>query len=183
MRIPFGRLVLVLGLALSACAGPTATRDTVRGALADCRAPWTRSQIPARISVCSQALDSGALSRQERADALTMRGAAYMLTAAFDKALADYDAVVRLAPVSALAHNNRGGAYFAKAQSDLAVKDFDRALALEPNYAGALGNRGAAYAGLDEPRRAIADLDRAIALDPSDASFYGNRGSAYIELG
>jgi tetratricopeptide (TPR) repeat protein len=175
--------VLVVGLALAGCAGQTAARDTGRDALAACIAKATPSVLPARIPVCSQALDSGTLTESERADALTMRGAAYMLTPAFDKALADYDGVVRLRPGNAIAYTNRGGAYVAKLQFDSALKDFDRALALEPDYATALRNRGAAYVGLDEPRRAIADLNRAIALAPNDAGIYGNRGYAYIELG
>ena len=64
----------------------------------------------------------------------------------YDKAIADGNEAIRLAPTYALAYNSRGNAWDAKKEYDKAIADFGEAIRLEPKYALAYANRGQAWA-------------------------------------
>jgi tetratricopeptide (TPR) repeat protein len=51
-----------------------------------------------------------------------------------DRAIADYNQVIRLAPNNADAYNNRGNAYYKKGDYDRAIADFEAGLRIDPNY-------------------------------------------------
>ena len=101
----------------------------------------------------------------------------------YDKALADYDAAIRLDPKYAVAYANRGAAYKEKGDLDRAIADYDAAIRLDPKLAVAYNNRGFAYDKKGDLDRVIADYDAAIRLDPKYAVAYANRGAAYEEKG
>jgi tetratricopeptide (TPR) repeat protein len=56
------------------------------------------------------------------------RGVAYSGKGDYDRAIADYDLVVRLAPTEAAAYYDRGSVYGRKGDYDRAISDFDRAV-------------------------------------------------------
>jgi len=70
-------------------------------------------------SVQDQSLDP------KDAAAFSSRGDAYYDKGEFDRAIQDYDQVIRLNPTSAAAFNNRGLAYVATGQFDQAIQDYD----------------------------------------------------------
>jgi tetratricopeptide (TPR) repeat protein len=120
------------------------------------------------------------------ADAYYNRGLAYTNKGELDRAIADYDEVIRLNPKYAEAYNNRGVAYANKGELDRAIADYDEAIRLDPINAVTYHNRGVAYANKGELDRAIADYDEAIRLDldpPREAAIYYARGVAYASKG
>ena len=62
-----------------------------------------------------------------------------------DRAIADFDAAVKLDPNDAIAVNNRGLRHRNKGDADRAIADFSAAIKLKPDYVNALYNRGTAY--------------------------------------
>ena len=99
----------------------------------------------------------------------------------YDRAIADYDQVIRLDPKHALAYSYRGSAYRHKGEYDRAIADFDQAIKLDPKSVYAYNNRGNVYYLKGEHDRAIADYDQTIRLDPKHVAAHNNRGNAYFD--
>lgn len=81
-----------------------------------------------------------------------------------DKAIADFNAAIRLQANFGRAYNGRGCAFQAKGMLDTAIADFDEAIRLNPNYATAYENRSAAHAKLGNKKLADADAAKASKL-------------------
>jgi tetratricopeptide (TPR) repeat protein len=92
-----------------------------------------------------------------------------------DKAISEYDEVIRLDPTSASAFCGRALVWFERKDYDRAIADDSEAIRLDPKHAWAFNNRGNARAAKNEFVRALADYDEAIRLDPSLAVAYRNR--------
>src|SRR6266702_4480760 len=124
------------------------------------------------IRECTAAVQSGG-------HALPMiyltRAAAYVLKGDYERALADYDEAIKLAPHTALAFAQRGEVHAKRRDYDSAIADYERAIELEPNLASAFSNRGLAWASKGEIRLAIADYTKAINLDPNLPVAFNNR--------
>jgi tetratricopeptide (TPR) repeat protein len=58
----------------------------------------------------------------------------------YDRAIADYNAALRIDPKYASAYNNRGIAYWGKKDYCRARADYEKALQLDPNYTTARNN-------------------------------------------
>jgi tetratricopeptide (TPR) repeat protein len=81
------------------------------------------------LSACTAVIESGKESPRVLTDALMRRGNAYFNDKNdYDRAIQDYDAIIRIDPNKALAFNNRGNGYLRKAQYDRALQDFDQAI-------------------------------------------------------
>jgi len=96
------------------------------------------------------------------------RGEIYARNNAYDRAIADYNAAIRLDPV-AVSFLDRGMAYYLKgggANLDRALADYDRAIALDDRKALAYNNRGLALRDKGEWTRAYADFSTALEFDP-----------------
>ena len=87
--------------------------------------PWAE-----QIAGCTQAIGSGRFSGTGLAKLLNNRGVAYLNTRDFDRAIADYDRAISLAPNAAAPLNGRGVAYMAKNDFDHALADLDQAIRL-----------------------------------------------------
>jgi tetratricopeptide (TPR) repeat protein len=149
-------------------------------AFADDKDTCAKAAGDERIAACTRVIAAG---RGNLAWAYNNRGLAYRAKGDNDRAIADYDAAIRLDPKDAHAYNNRGIAYRAKGDNDRAIADSDQAIRLNPKYAHAYNNRGIAYRAKGDNDRAIADYDQAIRLDPKYAQAYRNRGVAYHTKG
>ncbi|MEI7873856.1 MAG: tetratricopeptide repeat protein [Alphaproteobacteria bacterium] len=116
--------------------------------------------------------------------ALLLRGMSHHRLGDADRALADYDEILRREPGHAVAHLNRGIVLSThKDEPGKAIADFDRVLVLTPDGVDALVFRGDAHTRLGDYRKALADLDRAVSLAPDHAQTRVLRGLARALLG
>jgi tetratricopeptide (TPR) repeat protein len=135
-----------------------------------------------RLSACTAVIESGKEAPRMLAEALMRRGNAYFNDKQdYDRAIQDYDAIIRIDPNKALAFNNRGNGYLRKAQYDRALQDFDQALRLDPKFALALVNRAAVHRAKARFDDAIRDCDQAIAINAKFAAAYFGRAASYQE--
>ncbi len=114
---------------------------------------------------------------------LLNRGFAYEQLGQFDKAVADYDAALKIMP-------NDAQTYFSKAdlefnqlkQTQAAVDDYTKGLALDKTNTGALLNRAAGYFQLKNFAAALADLNGALGVKPGDPDITKNRAAVHMQL-
>lgn len=115
--------------------------------------------------------------------ALNDRGSNHTLAGHLDKAIADFDAAVKLAPNEALPRYNRGATRFLDGDLEGAVEDFTAAIERDPEFVQAYQRRGVARLNLDELQEALADFDAALRLLPDNAETLVERGTCRAELG
>jgi tetratricopeptide (TPR) repeat protein len=132
-----------------------------------------------RISACSDIIRAGGDPPAKLPYAYCNRGSAYQQHGDLDKAIADYDEVVKLDPVSHLSYVCRAHGHQARRQFDQAIDDYNRAIALNPRSTDAFVGRGIAYRSKGEYDRAIADYTDAIRLDSVYVPAFRNRALAY----
>ena len=111
------------------------------------------------------------------------RADAYVRKGDYDRALADYDEAIKLAPDTAIAFALRGEVHAKRGDYDGAIADYERAIERAPNLPSAFSNRGLAWANKGELRLAIADYTKAIKLDPNLPVAFNNRGIAHAARG
>jgi len=110
-------------------------------------------------------------------------GYAWILRGEFERARAEHERAVRLAPDVAAYRANLGEALrrlgrFAEAETQL-----DRAIALAPELAPAWMRRGQLKSEVGRAAEALLDLDRALELAPRNALVMRYRGSTLVSLG
>jgi tetratricopeptide (TPR) repeat protein len=135
------------------------------------------------ITACDRVIASDKLGGSRLAFAYYNRGLARLEIGEYDRAIADFNASIRLDPASASTFNNRGSAWYAKGDQDRAIADFDKAIQLDATYAFAYNNRGEVWKDKGDFNRAIADYGKAISLDPDYTAAYANRALAYERVG
>ncbi len=101
----------------------------------------------------------------------------------YERAIQDFDQVIKLDSNFKYAYNDRGAAFSDLGQNERAIQDYNQAIKLDPNFRMVYNNRGNAYKALGRHERAIQDYDQALRLDPKFSFAYYNRGSAYLALG
>src|SRR6266487_3402511 len=69
------------------------------------------------------------------------RADAYVRKGDYDRALADYDEAIKLAPGTAIAFALRGEVHAKRGDYDGAIADYERAIEREPNLPSAFSNR------------------------------------------
>jgi tetratricopeptide (TPR) repeat protein len=134
------------------------------------------------IDACSRVIASGETGRRGRAVAYYHRGQAWLKTGDDNRAIADFDASIRLDPASAWTFNNRGTAWYFKGDREHALDDFNEAVRLDPDYALAWHNRGEVRKDKGDLNGAIADYGTAIRLDPGYTAAYADRALAYERI-
>jgi len=102
---------------------------------------------------------------------------------AFEQAISDYTAALRIDPNNVTAYNGRGVIYSNKGDYDKAITDYNQAIKINPNNAEPYNNRGNAYKDKGDYDKAIADFNQAIRLNPNYALAHNNRGLAYGRKG
>ncbi len=131
------------------------------------------------IAGCTRVIEEKLFPTDTLANAHLRRGAAYHHQGDYDKALADYDEAIRLAPNGAVTYFFRGQLYYDENDYGRAVADETRALKLDPMMTSAYNWRGLAYFVQRYNDLAIADFSAAILTNPDYANAYWNRGQAY----
>jgi tetratricopeptide (TPR) repeat protein len=132
------------------------------------------------IKTCTRVISSRQTSDASQSAALLGRGNMYRRMGQYDRAIADYNAALKLDPNNlAPILTSRGNAWRGKKNTDRAIADHSEAIKLDPTYATAWGNRGNVWSDKGEWDKAIADYDKAIELNPKFATAFYNRGLAY----
>jgi len=111
--------------------------------------------------------------------AYQQRASIYDWLADYDKAIADFDYALQLAPNNIETLVNRGITEGKKGNIPKAIDFFNKAIKINPNSAFAYSNRGFAYSRLSKFDLAMADYNKAIEIDPSGNTFY-NRGMIFF---
>jgi tetratricopeptide (TPR) repeat protein len=105
--------------------------------------------------------------------ALIDRGVVWYAKQDNDRAIADYNAALKLkSGFASEAFNNLGNAWIAKKNYDRAIESLNQALKRKPDYAEAFANLGNAWDGKRDYDRAIDNYNKAIKLDPNSTFFY-----------
>jgi curved DNA-binding protein CbpA/Tfp pilus assembly protein PilF len=100
-----------------------------------------------------------------------------------DRAIADLERAIELAPGDAKAYRQRGNAWGLKGDVDRALSDYDRALRLAPNDSAVFHDRGLMWQRNKELDKALVDLDRAVRMSFTDPEVYSDRGAVWFEKG
>lgn len=101
--------------------------------------------VATTISVCKPEAVSKALD----AKTLLARGDDFNVKGDVDRAIADYDAALKIDPALAEALNGRGMAWRAKGERRRALSDFDAALKLKPGFEPARANRKSLFSEIE----------------------------------
>jgi clan AA aspartic protease (TIGR02281 family) len=120
------------------------------------------------IAACSTLISSGNLNQHDLADAYSRRGFAWERQGYGDKALADYDQVIRMQPIAS-AYIRRGSSRMAMGNFDWAIADFDQAIRLDPKLPSRYLSRGDAWKLKGNLERARADYGSALDRAKTDA--------------
>jgi tetratricopeptide (TPR) repeat protein len=144
---------------------------------------WCSGTGDEAIAACSRLL----ALKPENCDYYATRGGAYKAKGDYDRAIADYDQVIRLCQdPGGILYINRGDAYRGEGDYNRAIADYDRAISyfneeirFHPNDGYSYTYRGEAYKGKGDYDRAISDFDQAIRLVPNLGYAYYYRGEAY----
>jgi len=99
--------------------------------------------------------------------ALYHRGLAYSRLRDYPRAIASFDAAIKLAPELPETYTDRGLAYAYLGQYDRAIADHNQALALDPSHIAALYNRACTYSLKQEGGSIVDDLTTVLQRDPS----------------
>ncbi len=122
-----------------------------------------------RAANCDLAIRMGGLSNEQMIVALFNRGQAALADEKPDKALEDFDAILKLAPDDTKALYTRGIARRQLKQFDGALADFDRLLTLNYQPAAKIYlNRSMVHFLTGNKEKNLADLDTASRLAPND---------------
>ncbi len=92
------------------------------------------------VDACGALIDNARTEKADRIKALIARAGAYERKAMIDRAISDYDSVLRLDPALADIHNARGELWRGKGDLPKAVADFAAAIRLSPDHAAARAN-------------------------------------------
>jgi tetratricopeptide (TPR) repeat protein len=107
---------------------------------APCAAAAAADDADKTIAVCGTLIDNEKTPRAERIKALIARAGAYARMDQIDRAIGDYDTVLRLDPALADIFNVRGELWRKKGDRPRALQDFAAAIKLNPDHPTAKGN-------------------------------------------
>lgn len=122
------------------------------------------------------------------------RGLVYRDMGDYQRALADFNAVIQLEPSNAAHYYDRGVVYHRMAGhakeptalrelGELAIEDLTKALELGSTDAAVHSERGLAWRALRNMAQAVIDLTAAIDADPQNTLFLSNRAQCLFEQG
>ncbi len=135
------------------------------------------------IQHCTRAIESGRHAGESLAKLHYNRGIKWAAKGDSDRAIADYDATIRLSPRFSDAYYNRGSAWGNKGDSDSAIADYDAAIKLNAKDSASHSGRAFEWVAKGDYARAIADYDTALRLNPKFSGVYLARGRARLYSG
>jgi tetratricopeptide (TPR) repeat protein len=138
--------------------------------------------MPDQIEACVAAANNPDLSKEARAQAFLQLGQSYLRGMMYDRALAAFNAAIRLTPQSGAAFGGRGKAHIARDEIYQGIADLDYALRLDDTL-DLHAERGAALVKVGKPDEAAADFTQALARRPNDATLWAQRGVEEFKAG
>lgn len=111
----------------------------------DCYQATLKTDDQAIIRICTQALDRGGLSNEDRSITTSNRGLGYLRSKEYDKAIIDFSEALLINPKNPYSFNFRGECWREKGNFERALADFESALNVNPGFTGAFYNRGLTY--------------------------------------
>ncbi len=141
MPITTAAIALVLCAALPPCAFATGAGPAdPQIDPAPCVAAAAAGDSDRILAACGALIDNEKTSKADRIRALIARGGAYARTDQIDRAITDYDTVLRLDPTLPDIFNARGELWRKKGDRPHALADFGAALKLNPQHEAARAN-------------------------------------------
>ena len=107
---------------------------------APCLAATAANDDDKIVAICGALIDSEKTPKPDRVKALIARAGVYQRKEETDRAIGDYDMVLRLDPTLADIFNIRGELWRKKGDRPRALADFGAAIKLNPDHAAAKGN-------------------------------------------
>ncbi len=146
-----------------------------------------RSQIhSARGDTESALLDLAMVIQQDPdqlPDYLIRRGDIYMDCEEYERAIADYNRVIELAPEIPYPYVQRGNAHWLLEQRDLALENYTLAIEKDANWFWPYFRRACLLRFIDRWEEALADFEKSIQLDPTFLGNYEFRCELYRDMG
>jgi lipoprotein NlpI len=171
------RLIFALALTLVTLQSALAqTQSTQANDTELCRAT---SDFERSVAACTRIIEAPGATKEWIVWAGYNRALAHDAKGDHDRALMEYDMVLRNEPGYLLAINGRGLSYFKKKDLPNAKAAFDQVLAFNPEFVDAHYSRGIVNYDMGENDKSIVDYSSAIALNPAHAAAYSRRGMAY----
>jgi tetratricopeptide (TPR) repeat protein len=120
------------------------------------------------IAVCGRILARGKVKDRDLARTLNNRGLGYVANKQLDKAMADFDAAVRVDPTYPFAFDNRGDVWRQRGEFERAITEYNEALRRDPDFVSAYVNRGMTYEAMGNKASARADYQTVVNLPAQD---------------
>jgi tetratricopeptide (TPR) repeat protein len=118
-------------------------------------------ELDRRIMGCTDLIDRNDPAT-DLAQTYAMRGLAYSLKGAYDRAISDFDAAIDRRPNFPAALNNRAWAYYRSGRVRQGLPDIERSIELEPGSAFAYDTRAHMRQAMGDSAAALRDYDRAL---------------------
>ena len=131
-----------------------------------------------RFAVCTQLIRLGRLDHEQLSTAHSNRGAAFGIMGKENRALADFNASVRIDPNNGISRYNRGALRYRQGKFDLAIEDLTNSIRLEPDFAQARMARAVAFLTTKDIEKALNDADEMVRRFPDSGIALETR--AYI---
>jgi tetratricopeptide (TPR) repeat protein len=135
------------------------------------------------IAACSDAIASGKFTGDRLAELYNSRGAEWRLRQNYERAIADYDEALLLAPHYVAALNNRCWALAAVGRAKEGLDDCNVSLRVKPNNDLTYHNRALANLRLGNFDDALADCEIALKANPNRAQALYIRGVIKLRKG
>jgi tetratricopeptide (TPR) repeat protein len=174
------RLIACVAAGLIITGVVAASAQSIEAEMGPCRAPVGSDTA---VAACTRLITSGRMQGALLATIYGLRAMHWYQKGDRDRALADYDAGLRIDKTVTIMYHGRGTVLKDKGEFDRALADFNQAIRLDPKQALFYHGRAGAYVGKREFDRAVTDLSEAIRLDPKNAVMYQGRAGAFSAKG
>lgn len=150
---------------------------------------FTNKDWDGSINLFTTALEqSKLLSKVSPLSIYYYRGLAYTYKGQFDRAISDYELIIKISPKSYHAYIGRAVAYNYKGEFDLAILDFQKSLPYDSNNYVIYDGLGRAYSYKGEFDLAILHYNKAIGVIPTLQDYqlsglYNARANVYLYKG
>lgn len=126
---------------------------------------------------------AGQSNREVRAEEYIQAAKQAQANGDFARAVAGYQAALKLLPDVPELYNNLGIAYYYEKEYEKSIEAFKHALNRKPDLPGSNLFLGLAYVRTSQFEQSIKPLEKAIALDPKVRQAYINLSGSYNEVG